>query len=69
MRIMLAAVATLALLGGCKKNGETGSLDRDRSGTDTVITSSRVKDTTVVKADTSIDVDTTKKTEHIKDNR
>jgi hypothetical protein len=70
MRITLAAVAALTLLGGCKKNnGETGALDRDRSGTDTSITTSRIKDTTVVKADTSIDVDTTKKTDHIKDNK
>lgn len=70
MRIMLAGLAALALLGGCnKKNGETGALDRDRSGSDTMINTSRIKDTTVVKSDTSIDVDTTKKTEHIKDNR
>jgi hypothetical protein len=68
MRKQLAAgLAIVALLGGCKKaDHDTGSLDRERAGTDTLVKSGTVKDTTVVKADTSIDVDTVKHTEHIK---
>jgi hypothetical protein len=68
---LAAALAVVALLGGCNRpaDRETGALDRDRSGTDTMVQSSRVKDTTVVKADTNIDVDTVKHTDHIKDNR
>jgi ABC-type uncharacterized transport system auxiliary subunit len=63
---LAAALAVMALLGGCaKKESETGALDRDRSGVDTVVKSSAVKDTTVVKADTNINVDTLKKTDHI----
>jgi hypothetical protein len=42
-------------------------VDNDRSGTDTAISSETVKDTTVIQADTSIDVDTTKKTDHAED--
>ena len=69
MRKQLAAgLAIVALLGGCKKTADhdTGALERDRAGMDTTIKSGTVKDTTVVKADTNIDVDTTKQTEHIK---
>jgi hypothetical protein len=68
MRKQLAAgLAIGALLGGCKKaDHESGSLDRERAGTDTLVKSGTVKDTTVVKADTNIDVDTVKHTEHIK---
>ena len=67
---LAAGLAVLALVGGCNRpaDRETGAADRDRSGTDTMIQSSRVKDTTVVKADTNIEVDTTKQTDHIKDN-
>jgi hypothetical protein len=70
MRTTLAALVALVALAGCnpKGNRETGAVsDRDRSGVDTAISSTKVKDTTVVKADTNIDVDTTKKTEHGKD--
>ena len=68
MRKQLAAgLAILALLGGCKKaDHETGALNSDRSGVDTSVKSGTVKDTTVVKADTNIAVDTTKHTDHIK---
>ena len=59
----------MALLGGCqKRDNDTGALDRDRAGVDTVVQSSSVKDTTIVKADTNIDVDTLKKTDNIKKN-
>ena len=64
---LATALAVIALLGGCqKRDTDTGALDKDRAGVDTVIQSDRVKDTTVVKSDTNIDVDTLKKTDHIK---
>ena len=67
MRKLVAGLAILALLGGCKKaDRETGALDQDRSGIHTVVKSGTVKDTTVVKADTNIDVDTVSKTDHVK---
>jgi ABC-type uncharacterized transport system auxiliary subunit len=63
---LAAALAVMALLGGCaKKNNDTGALNNDRAGVDTVVKAGTVKDTTVVKADTNIDVDTLKKTDHI----
>jgi type IV pilus biogenesis protein CpaD/CtpE len=63
---LAAALAVMALLGGCaKKDRDTGALKEDRAGVDTVVKSGAVKDTTVVKSDTNIDVDTLKKTEHI----
>lgn len=63
MRIMLAPLVALALLAGCepKTDRDTGAVGRD-----TIVTSERVKDTTIVTADTTIDVDTLSKTDHIK---
>ncbi|HEX3232859.1 MAG TPA: cupin domain-containing protein [Gemmatimonadales bacterium] len=62
MKAWLGALGVLAVLGGCnRRHGE----EVTRSGTDTIIRSSTVKDTTVVHADTSIDVDTVHKTNHI----
>ena len=70
MSKIAAALALVALVGGCqKRDADTGALDKDRSGVDTVIQSSSVKDTTVVRADTSIDVDTIKKTDNIEDKK
>ncbi len=67
MRKLAAGLAILALLGGCKKaDRDTGALDQDRAGVDTSVKSGTVKDTTVIKADTNIDVDTVSKTDHIK---
>jgi hypothetical protein len=67
MRKLAAGLAIVALLGGCKKaDHDTGALNNDRAGMDTVVKSGTVKDTTVVKADTNIDVDTVKHTDHIK---
>jgi hypothetical protein len=66
---LAAALVVMALLSGCNRKGEgrdTGAVDRDRAGVDTVMKSGAVKDTTVIKADTNVDVDTLKKTEHIK---
>jgi hypothetical protein len=65
MRKLVAILAVVALSGACKPaDRDTGAVDNDRSGTDTVVNSETVKDTTVVQADTSIDVDTTKQTDH-----
>ena len=61
MRTMIAVGSLLVALTACgpRANRETGN-----AGTDTSITSTTIKDTTVVTADTSIDVDTVKKTDH-----
>jgi hypothetical protein len=65
MRKLAAIVAIVALAGACKPaDRDTGAVDNDRSGTDTVVQSETVRDTTVIQADTSIDVDTTKQTDH-----
>jgi hypothetical protein len=65
---LAAGLAVVAVLGACERpaNRETGTADQDRTGMDTMVESSRIKDTTVVKADTNIDVDTVKKTDNIK---
>jgi hypothetical protein len=69
MRKQLAVMlAVVALTGACREaERDTGSLDNDRAGADTIIESETVKDTTIVTADTSIDVDTVKKTDNIDD--
>ncbi len=62
MRTWLGVLGVLALVGGCdRRHGDEVS----RSGTDTIIRSSSVKDTTIVHADTTVDVDTVHKTNHI----
>ena len=63
---LAAALAVMALLGGCgKKDTDTGAMNNDRSGVDTSVKAGTIKDTTVVKADTNINVDTLKKTDHL----
>lgn len=62
MRTWLGAFGVLALLAGCDRRHDQ---EATRSGTDTTIRSSTVKDTTIVRADTSVDVDTVSKTSHI----
>ena len=72
MDIRLAAVLTIGVLAACENrraDTETGAADDARSGVDTVITTERIQDTTIVRADTSIDVDTVKQTDHIEENR
>jgi hypothetical protein len=68
---LVAAIALLALAGCNQRKNETGAVGGDSAGVgvDTTIQSSKIKDTTIVKKDTSIDVDTTKKTDHIKDKK
>ena len=62
MRTWLGALGVLALLVGCDRRRDQ---EATRSGVDTIIRSSTVKDTTIVHADTSVDVDTVSKTDHI----
>jgi hypothetical protein len=55
-------------LGACREaDRDTGALDEDRVGVDTIVESETVKDTAVVRADTTIDVDTLEKTDNIED--
>jgi len=64
---LATSLAIVALVGACKPaERDTGAVDNDRSGVDTVVRSETVKDTAIVQADTSIDVDTIKKTDNIK---
>ena len=68
LKQLAAALAIMALAGACKEaDRDTGAIDNDRSGTDTLVHSETVKDTAVVKKDTTIDVDTLKKTDHVED--
>lgn len=72
MYLRMAALLSLALVAGCedrRSDAETAEADGDRAGVDTVITTDRIEDTTVIRADTSIDVDTIKATDHIKDDK
>jgi hypothetical protein len=76
MRIALATLFALALVTGCENrradtnvDNETGAAEGDRTGVDTLIETERVQDTTVVRADTSIDVDTLDKTDNIEEGR
>ena len=62
MRTWLGVFGVLALLAGCDRRHDQ---EVSRSGVDTVIRSSTVKDTTIVHADTSVDVDTLSKTSHL----
>ena len=67
MRKRLTAVlAFVALSAGCtERDRETGAADNERAGADTIIESETIRDTTIVTADTSIDVETVKKTDNI----
>jgi hypothetical protein len=72
MRKLAAILVVLALSGACREaDRDTGAADveRDRSGVDTMVESETVKDTTVITADTSIDVDTVEKTDNIDDKK
>jgi hypothetical protein len=57
----VAAVGAIVASVSCK-NG-----DNTTKGVDTMVTTTKVRDTTVVKADTTIHVDTVKKTNHVGD--
>ncbi len=60
--LTLAVIAPLILASACKKSD--GAADSTASGQDTVITTHAVRDTTVVKSDTTIHTDTVKATHH-----
>jgi hypothetical protein len=74
MQKTLAALLLLALAAGCENrradtDAETGAAEGDRTGVDTVIQTERVQDTTLIRADTTIDVDTLKQTDHIEEDK
>ena len=71
MRKQLAVMLAVAALSvGCREaDRDAAARDNDRDGADTTVTSSTVKDTTVVTADTTIDVDTVKQTDNIDDKK
>jgi hypothetical protein len=58
----IAALGALVISTACKN-------DRDNTtkGIDTMVTTTKVRDTTVVKSDTTIHTDTVKKTNHVGD--
>jgi len=62
MRTWLGTFGVLALLAGCDKRPDR---EAAHSGTDTIIRSSTVKETTIVRADTAVDVDTLRNPSHI----
>jgi hypothetical protein len=67
---LTAVLAIVALSGGCgDADRDTRAADNDRAGADTMIESETIRDTTIVTADTTIDVDTVKKTDNIDDDR
>ena len=71
MRTWLMALCVFGGPAACERRADreagAADADRDRSGIDTIVRTEKVKDTTIVRADTSIDVDTVKQTEHDKE--
>jgi hypothetical protein len=61
---MVATVGAIVLSSACK--GDHAG-DNTVKGVDTMVTSTKVRDTTVVKSDTTIHTDTVKKTDHAAD--
>ena len=59
---MIAALGAIVSSTACKNNNENTT-----KGVDTMITSTKVRDTTVVKSDTTVHTDTVKKTDHVPD--
>jgi hypothetical protein len=56
---MAAAFGAIVGASACKGNNEATV-----KGTDTMVTTTKVRDTTIVKSDTTIHTDTVKKTDH-----
>ena len=61
---LVATVGASVLSSACK--GDHAG-DNPANGVDTMVTSTKVRDTTVVKSDTTIHTDTVKKTDHAAD--
>jgi hypothetical protein len=61
MKIVNLAVLSLLTVAACEKRPGADETGRAADAADTVITSNETRDTAIVTADTSIDVDTTKK--------
>jgi hypothetical protein len=59
---MVAAFGVIVGSTACK-----GSHDETVKGVDTLVNSTRVRDTTVVKSDTTVHTDTVKQTHHVPD--
>ncbi|MEP7066383.1 MAG: hypothetical protein ABI889_10150 [Gemmatimonadota bacterium] len=61
---MVAVFGAIVSTTACKNNGDTTT-----KGVDTMVTTTKVpvRDTTIVKADTTIHTDTVKKTDHAAD--
>jgi hypothetical protein len=57
---MVAAFGAVVISTACK-----GDHESTVKGVDTMVTSTKVRDTTVVKSDTTVHVDTVKKTNHV----
>jgi hypothetical protein len=76
MRKIWLAAAAIAVLAACEQRGEgaegadtTAGLGNERTGVDTAVTSTTVQDTTIVRADTNVDVDTVRQTDNAADVR
>jgi hypothetical protein len=61
MRTVNLAVLSLLALAACGDRGDRETGTRAGEGADTMVTSRETRDTTIVTADTSVDVDTTHK--------
>jgi hypothetical protein len=59
---MVAAFGAIVISTACK--GDHAG-DNTAKGVDTMVTTTKVRDTTVVKSDTTVHLDTVKKTSHV----
>jgi hypothetical protein len=69
LKQLAVVLALVALSGGCREADRGTAAAGDRDGADTMVTAETVKDTTIVTADTNIDVDTVKQTDNIEDKK
>jgi hypothetical protein len=61
MRIVTLAVLSLLTVAACESRPKADETGRATDAADTIVTSNETRDTAIVTADTSVDVDTTKK--------
>lgn len=63
MRVWLAGCAVLTLLVACQRRGDTdtGTASGERSRADTVVTERQLRDTTIIRHDTTVATDTVRK--------